>query len=301
MATGEVSVCIPTYRRPLQLERSLMSLVDQQDAPPFKVVVVDNDDKRSAESVVTSFLGRLPLLYLVEPIRGLAKARNRCVAVSTTKFLAFIDDDEWASPRWLAELYRIAQTWNASAVIGTRHFSFGEDVPDFIKTCGLFDRRLHADGEPIPWFHCRGGNCLLRREDLPIPVDPFSASFDLTGGEDTQLFRSMIDAGATIVGASQAITIEYRFFDRANLFWVLRRSFRIGGTIVEVDWKGCNWKTRLRRGWDACLEGAHRGGKTVSSWHRDKAMAMQDLVRSSQEFGKVFRLFGGRIKEYRDH
>ena len=301
MATSEVSVCIPTYRRPRQLERLLMSLVDQEDAPPFEVVVVDNDEKRSAESVATSFLGRLRLLYLTEPVRGLAKARNRCVAASTAKFLAFIDDDEWASPRWLAEHYRIARTSNASAVIGTVHFSFAEDVPDFIRTCGLFDQRLYADGEAIPWFHCRGGNCLLRRGGLPIPVDPFSTNFDLTGGEDTQLFRRMIDAGATIVAASQAITIEYRPFDRANLFWILRRSFRIGGTIVEIDWGNCYRKTRLQRGWDACLEGAHWAGKTVWSWRHDKAMAMQNLVRSSQEFGKVFRLFGGRIKEYRDH
>src|SRR6516164_3707008 len=108
----EICVCIATHRRPQQLERLLASLIEQQESPPFEVVVVDNDAGRSAESIVANFQNRLSLTYLVEPVRGLARVRNCAVAASTSKFLAFVDDDEWASPRWLAVLYRVATQMN---------------------------------------------------------------------------------------------------------------------------------------------------------------------------------------------
>ena len=55
MIAREICVCIATHRRPQQLERLLTPLVEQQEAPPFEVVVVDNDAGRSAELVVANF------------------------------------------------------------------------------------------------------------------------------------------------------------------------------------------------------------------------------------------------------
>jgi glycosyltransferase involved in cell wall biosynthesis len=51
----QICVCIPTHRRPAQLERLLASLLAQQDAPSFKVAIVDNDAARSAESIADKF------------------------------------------------------------------------------------------------------------------------------------------------------------------------------------------------------------------------------------------------------
>jgi succinoglycan biosynthesis protein ExoM len=301
MIAREICICIATHRRPQQLERLLTSLSEQQDAPPFEVAVVDNDAERSAETVAAKFRDRLPLTYLVEPIRGLARVRNRAVAASTSKFLAFIDDDHCATPRWLASHYQIAMQTNAAAVIGQSDVVFDDEVPDFIRTCGHFSKRPYADGENVPWYHSTFANCFARRDALPDPTAPFSTSFDLTGGEDVDLFRRMIDSGARVVAATQARTISYRPASRANLYWVLRRAVRNGGTLVEVDWGPCDWRQRIRRSREAVVEGASQAAKAGRLWRRDKAVAAQHLVNACMEFGKVLRQFGIRIQEYRHH
>ena len=36
--------------------------------------------------------------YTVEPVRGIARARNRSLELATGEYIAFIDDDEEAAP-----------------------------------------------------------------------------------------------------------------------------------------------------------------------------------------------------------
>jgi succinoglycan biosynthesis protein ExoM len=297
----EISICIATHRRPQQLERLLTSLVEQEEAPPFDVVVVDNDANRSAESVAAAFRHRLSLTYLVEPVRGLSRVRNCTVAASTSKFLAFIDDDHYASSRWLASHYQIAMQTNAAAVIGLTDFLFENEVPDFIRACDHFSKRPYADGEIVPWYHTTSANSFVRRDALPHPTAPFSSSFDLTGGEDIDLFRRMIVSGAHVVAAAQAHTFSYHPASRANLYWVMRRALRNGGTMVEIEWGPCDWRGSVHRCWEAGVGGARNAAKAAWLWRRDKAKATQHLVWACSEFGKVLRQSGIRIEEYRDH
>ena len=118
LTNTEICICIATHRRPHQLEQLLTSLVEQEESPPFEVIIVDNDAKCSAKTIADKFSERLSLAYLVESIRGLARVRNRAVAASNRKYLAFIDDDHTASPRWLMSLYHIAIQTQAAAVVG---------------------------------------------------------------------------------------------------------------------------------------------------------------------------------------
>jgi succinoglycan biosynthesis protein ExoM len=301
MIAREICICIATHRRPQQLKRLLTSLIEQQEAPPFEVAVVDNDAGGSAETVAAEFRDRLSLTYLVEPVRGLARVRNRSVAASTSKFLAFIDDDHCATTRWLTSLYQIAMQTNAAAVIGRTDVLFDDEVPDFIRACGHFSERPYADGEIVPWHHATTANCFARRDALPHPTAPFSTNFDLTGGEDVDLFRRMIDSGARVVWAAQARTVSYRPASRANLYWILRRALRNGGTSVEIEWERCDWKRRVLRTFRAGVHGVRQAARAGRLWHRDKTTAVQHLVGSCWQFGKVLRQFGIRIEEYRHH
>ena len=134
-----MSVCIATYRRPEGLGRLLTSLTEQQGAPPFDVIVVDNDAQHSGEGVAIRYCERLNLTYVVEPIRGLSRVRNRAVAESRGTFLAFIDDDEWAAPQWLARLAAKAEEYFADVVAGPVTFVFDNKVPEHIRSCSLFN------------------------------------------------------------------------------------------------------------------------------------------------------------------
>jgi glycosyltransferase involved in cell wall biosynthesis len=297
----EICICIPTHRRPRQLQRLLTSLVEQEQAPPFEVIVVDNDAECSAKPVADEFLDRLSLTYLVEPIRGLARVRNRAVAASNRKYLAFIDDDHCASPRWLASLYQTAIQTHAAAVVGRITVLFDKKIPDFIRACRYFSKVPYSDGEIVPWYDATVTNSIIRRDALPHPSAPFCHSFDLTGGEDIDLFYRMIDNGANVVASAQAQTVSYRPASRSNLFWVMRRALRDGGTTVQILSLPCNWRRRMLLSCNAGFKGAKSAVRAGQHWRRDRTTAMDHLLWACQQFGGLLRLLGIRIEEFRHH
>src|SRR5919107_3475810 len=111
-----VAVCACTYLRPRGLARLLEGLaaLEVPDGVAVEVVIVDNDAAGSGRSVVDAAREGFPfpLRYVVEPARGIVAARNAAVAEASADGpvpVAFLDDDEWPAPRWLAELLRVAE------------------------------------------------------------------------------------------------------------------------------------------------------------------------------------------------
>jgi succinoglycan biosynthesis protein ExoM len=110
MATRDhITICVCTFRRPAQLGRLLMRLQDQDAGDRFfyDIVVVDNDQDRSAQRVVEDLCrtALVPPAYDCEPEQNIALARNRAMAHAAGTFIAFIDDDEVPEQDWLARLY----------------------------------------------------------------------------------------------------------------------------------------------------------------------------------------------------
>ncbi|MEY9930236.1 GT2 family glycosyltransferase [Catenulispora sp. GP43] len=97
-----MSVIIGTRERPAELERCLRSL-SALDYPRFEVIVVDNDPETDQTRRVAD---RAPVsvLYLRQPRRGLAAARNLGAKAATGAILAFTDDDVTVDRDWLLAL-----------------------------------------------------------------------------------------------------------------------------------------------------------------------------------------------------
>lgn len=295
------TVCIATHRRPLGLERLLNSLTSQKGASPFEVVVVDNDQQKSAQKIALQFSEKLPLTYLVEPVRGIARTRNRAVAFSQSPFLAFIDDDEWATPQWLAELERRQNIAAADVVIGRVERKFDAEVSEFVRRCGMFDPGPQPDGAIIPWNYTYTSNAFVRREALPDKLAPFSTRFDLTGGSDIDLFKRMIKSGARVVISQTAVVFEHRPVARANVFWIFRRAMRNGVTIAEFDQDKMSAGTRVRRAFRFGRAAASHMLRAGAAWKRDRGKGGHHIVNGGNEIGKLLHILGVRIEEYRHH
>jgi succinoglycan biosynthesis protein ExoM len=300
-APTEICVCIATHRRPAGLERLLQSLVAQERAPPFNVIVVDNDKERSGEPIAERFRGPLDLTYLVEPVRGIARTRNRAVAAARAPMLAFIDDDEWARPDWLLQMSAVARQSNADVVIGRVESVFAAEVPDYIRFCGLFETRNDANHAAVPWWGTLTGNALVRRAALPDRAAPFATRYDLTGAEDIQMFKRMIDHGARVVAAANALVFEHRPAARANLRWVVIRALRNGATIAEIEWAPGGFATQARRMLHSGRYAIARAASVAAHWRRDRVLATRRLLQACEEVGKMLHLLGGSIEEYRTH
>ncbi|HUC36664.1 MAG TPA: glycosyltransferase family A protein, partial [Acidimicrobiales bacterium] len=96
-----ISVVVPAYRAST-LSECLAGILEQHTSEPFEVVVALSSDLGSEPPAIPSD-PRLRVLSHV-PRLGAAAARNRAVAASRGRLIAFTDADVMVSRDWLAGL-----------------------------------------------------------------------------------------------------------------------------------------------------------------------------------------------------
>lgn len=226
----DISICVCTFRRPEGLRRLLRSLQDLDPATPsHEIIVVDNDAAASAEPIVREAQAAgLPVQYFVEPVRGIARARNRTLAPATGEFVAFIDDDEEAHPQWLVRMWREVKRHDDDGGCGPVIPRFNDRTPRCLIEGRFFERPRFPTGTMLSPWQTRTGNVLIRRQRLMALPGPFDERFNLTGGEDTHLFNSLIAADCRIIAVDSAIVYEHLPPNRTTLRWLLQRRFLVG-------------------------------------------------------------------------
>ncbi|MEO5757924.1 MAG: glycosyltransferase family 2 protein [Mesorhizobium sp.] len=226
-----IDICVCTFRRP-ELADTLRSLAVLATPPGYdiRVIVADNDDTPSARKLVASLQQELtlPIQYVHCPARNISIARNAGLDASDADFVAFIDDDETATPRWLAELVATAETSGAAAVLGPVRALYGTDAPEWMRR-GDFHSTLPVwvRGEIQTGYTC---NVLLRMGTESLHGRRFSLARGQTGGEDTEFFDEMHKAGGRIAFSPEAWVDEVVPRSRAAFDWLGRRRFRVGQT-----------------------------------------------------------------------
>lgn len=242
-----ISVCVCTYRRSRQLEQ-LLQCLDQQATKglfSFSIVVVDNDARQSARSVVELSAERLivPIVYGVEPRQNIALARNASVAMATGEYVAFVDDDEEPSSDWLRRLYEVLIEYGVDGVIGPVVPRFEENAPSWAVNGGVFQRPAFKTGEVIHWGAAGIGNALVKREVLLELDGPFRSQFG-AGGEDQDLFRRAISRGRVFVWSAEAVCYEPVPPERTKVAFQLRRALLRGK--IALRGPGAGWRVILK-------------------------------------------------------
>ena len=198
MADPTVAVIVPTYRRPVSLERCLRALATQTVAPDRVVIVVRDGDDETEETVSRLQAEVLPLEQAVVREPGAVAAIEAGLAHCTEEVVAHTDDDAVPHSDWLECLLasygpgiggvggrdlvdRPTQvrarpdvvgklTWHGR-LIGNHHLGVGQprDV-DVLKGASMslrrelwrLDRGLRGEGAQVHW---EVGVCLLARGD----------------------------------------------------------------------------------------------------------------------------------------
>src|SRR5690606_27470374 len=148
----------------------------------------------------------------------------------------FIDDDEVPSPSWLAALLAAQAHSGAAAVLGAVQPVFAPDTPTWLIAGRFFETHRYADGAEIDDAHT--ANVLIDLRRLGALGLRFDHRYALTGGEDTMLFRDLLDAGGRIVYAAGALVYETVPASRARLAWLLRRWYRTGNIEAALYLRG---------------------------------------------------------------
>lgn len=253
-ASIEIVVCIPCFRRPQHLRRTLESLAQQRTSRRYAVVMVDNDAVRSESvPVASSFLaaGRFPGICVVEPRQGNCQAINAAFETALAAFpnatsFLMIDDDEIASSDWLERMVCAAETTGADIVGGPVLPEFDDGRKRGLRRHPAFAPAYDASG-PVPVIYgC--GNCLIRRPVFTRLADPaFDLRFNFLGGGDTDFFWRCRLAGMKFHWIEEAVITETVPEGRTNLRWIALRGLRIGAINYHVQRKAARTVGRRLR------------------------------------------------------
>lgn len=239
-----IVVCVPCFRRPKHLRRTLESLANQRTGRRFAVLIVENDASGcESAAVATEFLqaDRLHGLCLVEPRQGNCHAINAAFESALVTFpeatsLLMIDDDEIASPEWLVRMVDAAEATGADLVGGPVLPDFDDDMKRGLCHHPAFRPAYDASG-PVPIIYgC--GNCLIRRRVFERLADPaFDLKFNFLGGGDTDFFVRCRQAGMQFHWAADAVITETVPGSRTHPGWLVVRGLRIGAINYHIEVK----------------------------------------------------------------
>lgn len=292
--TFDIDVGVCTFRRPAVVE-TLASL-SRQILPPglrLRAIVADNDETPSAEARVRDAAATLGLAvhYVHAPARNISIARNACLAAADARWFAFLDDDEAASPGWIAALIAEAEQGGWDAVLGPVKAIYGDDAPRWVATGDFHSTApVRVGGRILKGY---AGNVLIRREAVVQRGLRFDETLGRQGGEDDDFFYRLTDTGGRIGFAPEAVAYEAVPPGRASLKWLLTRSFRTGqthGARLSQRHRGPGRLAQigLATGKSAiCLLGA-----AATAW--SPTARGRWLVRGSLHAGAVARLAGVR-------
>lgn len=299
---SEVTIAIPTFRRPQGLEKLLRALEQLETRASVSVLVADNDsDGLEGQKVCERLMGnyRWPLTSIVVSARGIAQNRNalveRALQNPRMEFLAMLDDDEWPVAGWLDALLRVLNETGADAVSGSVLREF-ESKPG--RLAAYCDGIAPVRGKTgITHEIDSTANVLVRRScfDSGRRFDP---EFALTGGEDREFFTGLALEGKRFAWADDAVVYAYIPTSRASLSWSLTRAYRAGNSDMRVMLKyGLSAGARAR-------EIAKIAGAIVTApfafliFIADASRSADAIRRVFRAAGKVAAFFGHHYNEY---
>lgn len=242
---GRGAIVIPTFRRPDGLRGTLDGIAALRTNADVTVLVADNDGEGHAGADLCATLSaegyRFPLRSLVVAERGVAHVRNALLAAALAlpgiDFIAFIDDDEVPDPDWLRALLDMQARTGADAVGGTMLPLFPSEPPPWATRMDIYRQEASDGAASMLWGTC---NLLLTRRGIERLAPPyFDPGFGLSGGEDVEFFHRAKAQGLSFAWASASKVYETVPPVRLTLGWMMRRSFRIGGTNArtQLSWR----------------------------------------------------------------
>lgn len=309
--TATLTVGLLTFRRPADLAEVLPQVLAQLEtltgagrAPVHAdVLVVDNDAAASARTVAVG-LADPRVRYVVEPVPGIAAARNRVLDECAQRdLLVFLDDDERPHPGWLPALLSEHARSGAAGVAGPVVSDFTGTLDPWIAAGGYFERRRPPTGTSVST--AATNNLLLDLRVVRARGLRFDTALGLTGGSDTAFTRALTRGGDRIVWCAEAVVTDRVPVDRMTRRWVLTRARRSGASSTAVDLRlaaGRRQRNRVRvRGIGAgvprlVLGGARAGLGTVTRSRTHQARGLRSAARG---LGMLTGVLGHIPEEYR--
>jgi len=210
----DLSIIVTTFRRPVMLQRALLSIAAQRFEGcqvKLQLIVSDDADDSGARTIdVLSRVGAAPeveCIYIKRAtagVSGVAASRNRALHMACGEWILFLDDDDELDPSAVQNLVSVSRKTEG-------HFIYGNFV--------VFDDSSNGDGSIIEAGARVGvsynhlllsnyfpiGSYAIRRSAIVHPFDP-----SMKTHEDWLFLLDNLSAAVLVSAGCQFVRISRR-------------------------------------------------------------------------------------------
>ena len=276
MSAPLISAIICTHNREQYLGAAIDSLLSQNLAGEYEVIVVDNASTDGTAAVAKARLSDPKVRYVYEPNLGLSVARNRGAAEARGAILAYLDDDAEASEGWLAALTSIFEQNEKVAIAGgkvTLIWPPNAQPPrwlsaDLSSSLGAYDLGDELIYIQQPALTPRGLNYAVRKQFLQ-GVGGFDPNLgrvgkNLLSNEEQQMTRLALERDWQVAYVPAALAAHNVAPARMKPGWFLSRSWWQGiSESYREQASGTTGLWQLRGGGERLARGLYKTLKYI--------------------------------------
>lgn len=226
-----ISLIIPVYNRPQEVEELLETLTRQTD-PHFEVVIAEDGSTVDSREVVERYRGRLDIAYYTQPNGGPSSARNLGARHAKGDFFIFMDSDCLVPECYFETVNRRVRAENikffGGADSAAPDFSPLQKAVSYSMTSVFTTGGIRGRKKSLGKYSPRSFNLGIDRE-LYESVGGFT---DMRIGEDIDFGFKVLGTGAKAVFLEDATVCHKR---RTSMKLFFKQVFIFGTARVNLN------------------------------------------------------------------
>ncbi|MBQ8248240.1 MAG: glycosyltransferase [Lachnospiraceae bacterium] len=196
---SQISIIIPVYNAQEYLRRCLDS-IQQQTFSDFEAILINDGSKDKSLEICVEYSEKDKRFKIInQDNMGPSHARNRGIDEATSKYLAFVDSDDYIASNMLEELYVAAESSSADLTICGFYSTSGNEEGSIYYTkyapgvyCGEELKKIAADAlnvDAVGNIRPYSGIRLVKKDCLESPRLRFNA--EIYRSEDYLLWSTL--------------------------------------------------------------------------------------------------------------
>lgn len=227
----DISIIVPLYNRPQEIDELLQSLVNQTNKN-FEVIVVEDGSTNKSEDIVNRYAKQLNVKYFYKDNSGPGQTRNYGAERASGNYLIFFDSDCIIPQNYIETVLQSLEKEYVDAFGGPDatlpNFTVTQKAIGYAMTSFLTTGGIRGGSEKAGKFHPRSFN-------MGIAKDAFAKTggySTMRFGEDIDLTLRILEAGLSTKLIKEAFVYHKR---RTDLRKFYRQVFNSGCARINLN------------------------------------------------------------------
>lgn len=103
----DITIIIPVYNSEKYLNRCIDSIINQT-AKNYKILIINDGSKDNSQKIIDDYCKKYPKIIkcVKQKNKGVAKTRNNAIKLTDTKYIMFMDNDDYIDVDYVETLYK---------------------------------------------------------------------------------------------------------------------------------------------------------------------------------------------------